>query len=316
MEDPSCEESIETWDDVQRCLTGRFTPLTDAAKESAYEIHVIGERNSGTKFITEELQKCFPRTDNGGIYRAHRDFIRSKHFFQNPIPGADFTRSIVVSIFCDPVKWTAAMREKPYHAPAHLDGFDPVTKEAIPMPWQTFVTKTWATKRSEFDLRIIREGRIAEMTKGETCIQGFALTEVVPCHYDNNGTNRSLNIPEERLWGYWTIYELRRDHTGRPFNDVLELRRDKIINHLLEVPLLFHLAGYAAVRYEDLLVFGTRALLEKVTMIMGLDGLPPNCAPALPQQERIGTREISDDFRSWVRSHVDMKTERLLGYVS
>jgi hypothetical protein len=303
--------SVATWDDLQRCLTGRFVPLPT---QYNYTVHIIGERNSGTKWLQQELQQCFPR--NRVNFKIRRDFIRSKHFFQ-PIQRRDHTKSIIVSLFRNPVDWVAAMREAPYHSPRHTRGFDNITERPVPMPWQEFVSTVWATQRTAFDLQLIQQNRIQETLKGDTCSEHFALYEVVPCRYNLSSDDNDIHrIPAQRFRGYEPVYELRRDHTGRPFTNILELRRDKIVNFALEIPLLTRLGGYAAVRYEDLLRNGTRFLLEQVADILGLDDLPATCRPSPPQPDRLGKRVIDSDFRKYVEEYVAASaSERLLGYL-
>jgi hypothetical protein len=300
--------SIETWADVQRCLTGRRRQHANTIRD----IRVVGERNSGTKWLVQELQRCF-RRDVTGV-KAHRDFIRGKHFFQpilqNNHNETTFQQSIVISVFRDPVEWTAAMREMPYHSPRHLHGFDSHGK-IVPLPWKDFVETAWTTQRSSLDLQLIRENRIAETSLGDICSQSFAMYEVVPCLYDN--ANSTHVIPQDRLRGFEPIYELRRDHTGRPFPSILDLRREKIVNFALEIPLLFNLGGYAAVRYEDMVMNGTRYIMEQVARMIGMNSLPEGCNPSLPQPNRIGRRHIPHDFRAYVKEHIDQQVERLLG---
>jgi hypothetical protein len=304
---PSCLQ-IETWGDVNRCLVRRFTPEV----LDHYDISIIGERNSGTKFIMRELQECFPRKKFH--VRTHRDFIRAKHFFQPVRESRDynFQNNILIAVFRDPIEWTAAMIEKPYHSPNHVAGFDNVTTAIIPLPWQDFVSRRWKMSRSDsdFDMDLIKSGRVEETFSRQICKQQFTLPEVVPCRYDNTSTL----VPEERLRGYEPIYELRRDGTGRSFENILELRSEKIFNFLVELPLLVKLGGFSAVRYEDLLRNGTQSFLEQIGRIMGIDELPASCKPTPPQPQRLGARKIPDGLKEWVNQHVDVERERLLGY--
>ena len=127
---PNCSD-IRNWDDVQRCLTGRFTAFHQTSLNGTTndttppppisEIHILGERNSGTKFVTAELQQCFPRGPN---LRVHRDFVREKHWFQPINADDDHRHRLIVVVVRDPVEWMAAMRQSPYHSPAHVAGFD------------------------------------------------------------------------------------------------------------------------------------------------------------------------------------------------
>ena len=92
--------------------------------------------------------------------------------------------------------------------------------------------------RSLVDNELIREGKDKTTDHGTLCREGFPFNEVVPCRYDRT------SIPENRVRGYEPIYELRRDGSGRPFSNILELRSQKIVNMLLQVPLILEIGGY------------------------------------------------------------------------
>ncbi|GKZ00428.1 hypothetical protein MPSEU_000995400 [Mayamaea pseudoterrestris] len=304
-------DAVETWQDLQKCLTGPFVPID---KKQNYTVHIVGERNSGTKWLQDELQKCFPR--HRYHFKVRRDFIRSKHFFQPIRLGKDKTNSIIVTLYRNPVDWVAAMREAPYHSPRHSLGFDETPeRRVVPMPWRSFVETEWTTQRSSFDKKLIQHGRSDETLSGDICAQDFAFHEVMPCRFNLTTDNLSMHqIPVHRFRGYEPIYELRRDQSGLPFRNILDLRRDKIVNFALELPLLVRLGGYVAVRYEDLLRNGTSFVLEEIARILGLNALPAHCRPSPPQPERLYKRVIDPDFRKYVEEHVDFATEHLLGY--
>ena len=332
---PSCNR-VEDWDDVQRCLAGHFettstsTPADD--DEIQIQVHIVGERNSGTKFVMQELQRCFPRSttfvdqrQQKIKVRVHRDFHRSKHFFQ-PILQGDYSKSVVVSVFRHAVEWTAAMREMPYHSPNHIVGFvesDPENNltvtanqaDILPLPWRDFVTREWSTQRSLPDLELMRTNRVAETANGDTCLQRFAFNEVVPCIFNESHQDpTSIIIPEDKLRGYFPLYELQRDGSGRSFANILALRSEKIVNFLLELSMLYNLRGYVPIRYEDLLIQGTRSLIEQVARALGLENVPEGCTYTEAQPKRLGHRVIPQEFRDYVNQHVDTKLERLLGY--
>jgi hypothetical protein len=287
-----------TWPFLRDCISGQRT-----TNKKITQIHVIGERNSGTKWLQQELEKCFPRSN--GV-RSHRDFLRSKHFFQPPSRG-NFETSLVVSIARDPLEWVAAMREKPYHMPQHMKGFDASTKlmPAIPLEWEDFTSRPWKlTQITPDDLQIIK----TQQTQTIRCSQGFAFDEVSPCYFDNS------TLPRAKWRGHVPIYELRRDHSGQAFADLLKLRSDKALNFFLEVPLLMHLGGFLAVRYDDLVREGTRSFLEKVATLLGMPRLPSHCHPQGPHPERLGKRIIPPAFRKWIEERLVLETEQMLGF--
>ena len=218
------------------------------------------------------------------------------------------------------------MREMPYHSPNHIVGFvesDPENNltvtanqaDILPLPWRDFVTREWSTQRSLPDLELMRTNRVAETANGDTCLQRFAFNEVVPCIFNESQQDpTSIIIPEDKLRGYFPLYELQRDGSGRSFANILALRSEKIVNFLLELSMLYNLRGYAPIRYEDLLIQGTRSLIEQVARALGLENVPEGCTYTEAQPKRLGHRVIPREFRDYVNQHVDTKLERLLGY--
>jgi hypothetical protein len=298
--DPQCQ-TIDTWTDVQHCLFGRYNGTAHEIRE----VHILGERNSGTKFLTASLQQCFPKS--AGI-KVHRDFLRPKHFFQPLLRDRDFSHSLVVIVVRDPVEWMAAMRELPYHSPHHVAGFDPETGAVRPLPWRDFVAKPWTP--SALDMTM-------EAAEGNNeCTYQFRPDQVRPCRLDNVTAQRPpWNIPWRKWRGYAPVYELRRG--GQPYDHVLQLRADKLVHWILQLPLLLHLGGFLVVRYEDILRQGNAVLLQQVQAILypnATQSLPEHCAVLAPQPQRIGKRAIPDDFRAWIEQHLDATTERLVGY--
>jgi len=70
-------------------------------------IALIGERNSGTNWITAELTKCFPELD------VQPRLVRWKHWFQHDIPQKDGTAhepTLVIAQFRNVYEWVEAMR--------------------------------------------------------------------------------------------------------------------------------------------------------------------------------------------------------------
>lgn len=298
LERPDCQE-IKDWTAVQRCLTGRFR--TDNVLS---HIHIVGERHSGTKFLTKELQRCFPRNTRFS-FRVHRDFLRSKHFFQPILAGHDLAASFVIVMVRDPVDWVAAMREIPYHSPSHVVALNKTG--FTPLPWADFVKKPWT-------LENIDEGWEWQIEKDQNtlCQENFHPVEVVPCQYNDT----SGKIAERFVNGFAPLYEMRRDGSGEPFSSILELRNEKILNFVLELPLLTDLSGYMIIRYEDILRNGTQFVLDELREVLGLEKSDMSRCRAVPAQpERLGSRHVAEDFRRYIWEHLDSDMEHLLGYV-
>ena len=318
-------DKIRTWEGIQNCVNGprkyHHRSSTSPLEKQEKHLHLIGERNSGTKFVIEEIKSCFP-PDRYNM-KIHRDYLRPKHFFQ-PIDMATRSRSMenhyVVSIFRSPVEWVAAMIEKPYHSPSHVR-FDE-SSQPMPLAWQDFVNRPWTLQHYNQTDHDWQDHILPQKRETRNCRYGFGFQEIIPCRWI--GANST--IPKHFWRAYEPIYELRTDRTairapagggelrdGVPFDNIMQLRSEKIKNFLLEVPLIHRVGGYHAVRYEDLLANGTRAMLEQVATILGLPGIPDSCNPQLPAPDR-RRRKIPDGLRQWVEDNLILETERLLGY--
>ena len=305
-------QDVQDWETLQRCVTGRFYAEDDTGTEEPFTIHIIGERHSGTKFLMNELQQCFLQPSAASnVKKVHRDFLRSKHFFQ-PYRGENHLRSILVVIVRDPVEWVAAMHEMPYHSPNHVKSVvseDP-TKGVEPLPWQEFVSRPWTTQRSKLDEKLQSERKQHPERKIE-CQERFHFNDVVPCQVDD-----SYGIPSDRMRGMFPLYEMRRDGSGKPYDNILQMRADKITNFVLQLPMMFAIGGFVVVRYEDLMQKGSHFLLKQVAEVVGMkDGeLPEECTPSKPQPERLNQRYIPSGLKKWVDEHLDVEREKLLGY--
>lgn len=311
--DASCTTSeISTWYDAQRCLTGRFPLDDDADYKGPFKIQIVGERHSGTKWITEEMQNCFYGALESApfIGTIQRDFIRSKHFFQPLRYGANFRRRIVVVIVRNPVDWVMAMNKLPYHSPNHIANM--TSDEITPLPWVEFVSKPWTMPRPKGDEELLKRMETEPGLKSKgLCQTNFHFEEVIPCRLKTI----IKEIPSGMRRAMFPVYELKRDGSGKAYQNILELRADKISNHVLQLSLLFKLGGYVLVRYEDLLRRGTQFLFEQVAQIAGLPGgLPRQCKPAKPQPERLQQRPVPQGLKEWIDANIDVRSEQLLGY--
>jgi hypothetical protein len=328
---------IDTWAAVQRCLFGRYEYDDDvndrpgvgsavhhknqtSSRSNANDIsvvHIVGERHSGTKFITEQVQDCFPKTvggdDENGGFKIHRDFLRSKHFFQPIFPTEDYRRRLILVVVRDPYEWVAAMRERPYHAPNHVQALHGHNKTVVPLPWQKFVARRWTTQRSVEDEAVWRTAD-RETLQQYLCRERFRLNQVRPCRLDNvTAQYPPWNIPL-RFWrGFEPMYE-HNGRDGQPYQTLLDLRRDKLINWILQIPLVLRVGAFLVVRYEDVLERGTGFLMDQIAAMTGRPK-SDRCRPAPPQPDRLGRRNIPDDFRKWIRENLHSETERLVGYV-
>jgi len=259
-------------------------------------IALIGERNSGTTWMFEELQRCYENS-----FTVLNHLTRHKHWFQYD-DEKQHNRTLVVAEFRSPYQYVLAMIDKPRRALAHRQ-----------MDWYTFVTTPWTTERAASDLQYAN-------STGRVCRAGFTYDEVVACEKnpapDEYLTHKPLRAQKNNTQLHKQsiqdipVYELRRDGSGLPYSSIVDMRADKIRNHVLEVRDFPFVEDVVVVRYEDLLQQGTASLLDKITE---LTGARPHCKAVPPQPDR-PQRPVTADFKKWMDEHVDWEAEALIGY--
>ncbi|GKY95802.1 hypothetical protein MPSEU_000540900 [Mayamaea pseudoterrestris] len=242
-------------------------------------IHLISERHCGSKWITAHLNECFGQLP--GIH-IRSGLTRWKHWFQEDRQGYVAKRVFVVTQFRHVHQWVAAMNYLPYHSPMHYN-----------KTWHEFVTKKWDMPRRGQDLD--------SLSTNTTCQERFLPNQVTPC---------LENAPIEVLPGTMVrpLYELRSDGSARPYDNILQLRSDKIKN-FLSIRNFERVVGFAAVRYEDMVEQGTASLLQSIER---QTGIKPMCQPVPPST--LKRRQMPDEYYAYMKEHVDWKTEALIGY--
>ena len=257
-------------------------------------IHLIGERHSGTNWITGHLQTCF-----GEKLTVKNRYTRFKHWFQynDTIDDAGTEHyhppgsALVVSIFRSPVDWVNAMRERPYHSPVHFH-----------LGWKEFVTTPWTIERGEHDRLLIETGAHVSATCDRP--NGMKFDQVVPCSAgDRKMGNYTFN-------GRSPIASVLYEHsaTGRPYGSVVDLRRDKIRNFLslADSP---GVGAFVPVRYERLVRRGTGDLIGRIE---NETGVTAECD--LFPARKLARKAMDPEFVEWMNEHVDWETEKLIGY--
>jgi len=258
-------------------------------------ISLLGERNSGTRWIYGHLGLCFNHT-----IPVHRSLSRYKHWFQYDDESRIPSHTLSIAMFRDPMTWTWAMKAVPHHASAHVD-----------LPWNDFVTKEWTMKRM-FKDEAWRDHQLELNNTGRICQEKFHYHELVSCP--------TRPYPE----GYWgphrkhrfsqhqPFYEMRvNDPEGRPYSNILEMRADKIRN-FMESATYSNVEGFWFYQYESLLKTGTQELVEKIERATGVKRHPKKCQIYEPQNRR--KRDMDPDFIDYMLGHVDWKAEALIGY--
>ena len=253
-------------------------------------IALIGERNSGTTWMLRELRRCYNQS-----FTVLNHLTRHKHYFQYDDGGlrVNHNRTLVVAEFRDPYQWLLAMVEKPRRTTSHRR-----------MDWHDFVTTPWTTPRAPTDQKY------ANMT-GPVCQEHFEYHEVVSCEKYPNPDEYMVYKTSRKREQTFPIYEMKRDGSGLPYDSVVDMRADKIRNHVLEVKgFTSFVEDVVVVRYEDLLAQGTGPFLNQVSTITGVE---PHCQATPPQPKRPG-RPMPEGFKEWMDKHVDWEAEALIGY--
>ena len=193
------------------------------------------------------------------------------------------------------------MKAVPHHASAHID-----------LSWEEFVTKELTMNRLYKDKAWRKEQLKHNNATGRICQEGFKYHEIVSC----------LTRPyPEGYWGSHRIhrfsqhqpfYEMRvNDPEGRPYNDILEMRADKIRN-FMESGTYSNVEGFWHYRYEGLLKSGTKELVKNIERATGVKRHPEKCKIYEPQDRR--KRSMDPEFVKYMTDHVDWKAEALIGY--
>ncbi len=252
------------------------------------ELSIIGERNSGTRWTVRHLTECF----NHSLYVRER-LVRHKHWFQHDVPnGRKRVGTAVVAVFRDPYYWIEAMRKVPHHAPLHYK-----------KQWEEFVKTPWTMPRLPSDL----EDRAKDVDpKNIECQEFFNYEQIVSCRampYPDGYFNYTVPMSGDR-----PQYELRNDGSGLPYGSILDMRSDKIKNHL-SVAEWYWIQDFFQVRYEDLLSKGTEYMIKHIEEVTGVQA---KCNPSPPQNRE--KRPLEDSFINWMSQHVDWEAEALVGY--
>lgn len=167
------------------------------------------------------------------------------------------------------------------------------------------VTKPWRGPRKINDYHLLQKsgGSYEEVNvdAGTSCVANYTWNEVIPCDYGD------FNLID----GYARyMYELMHDGSGRAYSSIVDLRRDKILNHL-SMENMRGVKSFHPTRYEDLYKQGTASLIKileeetgKTAMCTPLEGKGVVSHKSMPGK----------DFVHWMSQYVDWEVEALIGY--
>lgn len=250
-------------------------------------IALLGERNSGTSWMTEELKACF---ESEGI-TVKTGLTKDKHFFQRDDSTVPKVSTVVVAMFRNPYDWAAAMNRRPHHSPEHLG-----------LEIEEFLTKPWTMERPERDLPYAK-------FSGPICQLGYSYNDVIPCLRANK---LSVEKPKHKT-GYAARdpqYEMRQNGSGLPYDSIMQLRQAKIRN-IMWIESWDWIADLKVVRYEELLENGTEGFLKQIESIVGV---PIQCTPSPPAPERLSAYQLDQKVVRLINGLLNWDTEALVGY--
>jgi hypothetical protein len=262
--------------------------------------------------------------------QVSNEYTRNKHWFQEDTLQTE-NSAVVVAMFRDPMDWVEAMRWEPHHAHDHLHFHDKnqiklVRKElaeddkwwwqiADRMQWKEFVTKPWVGRRGPTDQKLAQTNAGIESA---VCLDRYHFFDATPCSPEDSPILKGLGEYK---------YDYKNDGSERGFNSILDLRRDKIMNHL-------SVAGFSGTRtflpyrFEDLKANGTLVLLRDVEEATGLKAkcnaiygkVKDANGDVIPCHRKLGPKAISKKrdlpvkYIEYMNRFVDWKVEKLIGY--
>jgi hypothetical protein len=241
------------------------------------------------------------------FYQVANTYKRYKHWFQEE----DLTRvpensAVVVAIFRDPYDWVEAMRVEPHHAHDHLQWLRSKTNlSSRPLEWKEFVTQPWIGRRGSTDKVTSRTNR--GMNNAQ-CMDSYSFYDAVPCSVNDSSTVEGLGNYK---------YEYRRDRSERGFSSIIDLRREKILNHL-SVANFRGTRAFFSFRFEDMNDSGMSTLIKNLEEATGIkarcNATVGMASHRLAQQNITKHGELTGDYIKWMDRFVDWEVESQIGY--
>jgi hypothetical protein len=197
---------------------------------------------------------------------------------------------LVIAQFRNPYDWLKAMQHVPHHAPAHLPF-------RLDQYWKEFLTTPWTMERIGTD-------RFNNLTR--PCQEHFDYRDIISCAVEplpRDAYGHKIDYSEHQ-----PFYEMRNDGSGEPYNNIMELRSDKIRN-FLSIKDYEGVADVWTVQYEYLLTKGTHELIQQVADWTGVEA---KCNPMPPQQRR--NRPVGKEMAEFIRDNLNWTVEAWIGY--
>lgn len=203
------------------------------------------------------------------------------------------------------------MEHVPHHSPAHLrTALNATTNSTNAMnDWEVFLSKPWTMERVGTDLDILAASP-NDTASTIMCQDDFAYRDIISCELEPlppSHYNYTIRYSEHQ-----PFYEMRNDKSGLPYDNIMDLRTDKIRN-FLSVANYPGVADAWVIQYEYLLSKGTQHLLDRIEE---WTGIKPQCRPKPPQPNRKQkkSRFITKQFAKHIRMNLNWTVESWIGY--
>ena len=230
-------------------------------------------------------------------------------------------RSSVVSSLLNFNGQLLGMRRVPRQIPDHMHEVDELAGNVTLISWETFVTTPWRTERSVEDKR---NPNLTEGVNIRLCQHQFSSLEVVPCLLKEHQMKR-LALKRKLIFervragvirefaSIWEteqfepphgqtgvtnpLYELKRDQSGKPYESIVNMRRDKLLNHQsvsswdwIEGVEVAHFDKMADEEY-------VRSFLKRLNIHVGIDA---NCTNIPKPKWYSKVNLVTKEYRQWI----------------
>lgn len=145
-----------------------------------------------------------------------------------------------------------------------------------------------------------------EEKRTQQCQEAFSYKDVVSCNVRPfpEGFFKTTHYSNHQ-----PFYEMRNDGTGKPYDNILQLRAAKNKNFVATKDFSF-VKELWILRYEDMLRRGTGEVIKKLEKATGTEA---RCKASPPQLNR-KKRELIHEEKDYLKANVDWEAEMMIGY--
>jgi len=248
-------------------------------KPEVKHLVILAERNSGLSWLYQKISDCYPQL------KVSTSLVRPGFLFQTPKQALN-APTVILSLFVHPYTWVELMRKNPIYAPHHKD-----------LPWQDFVAEPWNYLAME-----VQE----DLPIDATCQYDFKKNYIVPC---KPKFTKEQDKP---------VYELELNGSGHAYSSIIDLRADKILNHI-QTGTWENVTSHLTINYETLMRPGEfDKLLANIDKETG--GTLNHCDTSLlsdyiaPSLTNNDGYDADYEYVKWMDDNLDWTVENMIGY--